>query len=584
MSKIPIRSWLSISGVVSLLPGLLFAQGSLTPPGPPAAQYKTLTQIEPRTDVQKLSGDPSAVYIINASGSYYLTGNITGQPGKVGIAIDASDVTLDLNGFTLFGNDTGTRAIELRNASNVQVKNGYIRSWGAEGIASSGAAFSVRLEDLVLNFTAGSGIVLTGNDHSVRRCKVRFAGGNGIDIGSTSESGTVESCDVEGASGSSATTYGINAPIVRDSQVFSISNSGGGVVRGIFASVIINCRALAVSNQSLVFGLSATQNVIDSTAFEITTTLGGAIGIEGANVSGCSAGNIGTSGSPSQVIGIQAKNVSQSGVVNIGTAGSGSVYGILASAVHASTANTVGSASASPVVGINGQTVSDSAALNIGVAGGSTTIGIGGGGTVTGCRVQTITSAVAPTGIQAGVVAQSNVNDINQSNSGIGNATGIDADRVTDCNVSFVLGSSTSRSIGINTDQNVSNSSVSVISNSQGSTAGIVATTPGGRVQNCSVGGSPAFGIIVTAGQAIGNTVNGMTNTAISISEGSTADGNNVTNCPTGITAFTNSLTIRNNFRLCANPINIDATSKAGSLVNTAGAIASTNPWVNFRD
>src|SRR5438045_1078006 len=78
--------------------------GDINPPaGPVTPTMRTLDQIEARVIVNATNtpGDGTSTFIISAPGSYYLSANITGDPGKHGVSIQADDVTLDLNGFAL---------------------------------------------------------------------------------------------------------------------------------------------------------------------------------------------------------------------------------------------------------------------------------------------------------------------------------------------------------------------------------------------------------------------------------------------------------------------------------------------------
>lgn len=106
---------------------VVLAQGPLTPPGAPAPAMMSLDQIEPRTPISSLP------FIISQSGSYYLTRNFQATPADgVPISIQASNVTLDLNGFTLsstaaaFGPaiEIGSEAVHYR---WIRITNGTIK-------------------------------------------------------------------------------------------------------------------------------------------------------------------------------------------------------------------------------------------------------------------------------------------------------------------------------------------------------------------------------------------------------------------------------------------------------------------------
>lgn len=183
------------------LPGVSLA-GDLNPPaGVIAPTMKTLQQVEPRTPLtqQTAPGDETSVFRITQPGSYYLTGNIQGVTGKVGVRVDADDVTLDLNGFTLYG-VAGARAGIADHANesrpsgrNLTVLNGVIAGFPEGGVRIESTIGS-RLSGLQI--VGGKYGIFVDANSVIEDCIVRDATVQGITNYSRA---TVTRCVVSGS-------------------------------------------------------------------------------------------------------------------------------------------------------------------------------------------------------------------------------------------------------------------------------------------------------------------------------------------------------------------------------------------------
>lgn len=147
------------------------AAGPLDPPAGPVAPTPGP---EPRTPIGPTTtpGDADSTFRIAAPGSYYLTGNLSGQATKHGIEIAASGVTLDLNGFELRGvpgSLDGVSAVGT-NLRNLSIFNGTVALWGGDGVdLKTAPATACRVERLTAAGNTGTGI-RGGPAGTITRC------------------------------------------------------------------------------------------------------------------------------------------------------------------------------------------------------------------------------------------------------------------------------------------------------------------------------------------------------------------------------------------------------------------------------
>jgi hypothetical protein len=246
---------------------MLLAQGVLAPPGAPAPTMKSLSQVEPRTP---LAGGSSSV-TISQPGSYYLTGNLTMANGDA-IVIAASQVTLDLSGFTISSNSataSGSGIVLGSTVRDTHILNGHIQSgvtysgsfstgpgfsYGISSVVGSQTPKNIHISGISVSGVRFSGIeIVYGGSSIVDHCYLDIVGGVGIRADTVTDC-VVNTCGLEGilaasVVNSSGVSVATSTGIAGTTVINSVGKSASG--NGISASSATNCNGSSTSGAGI---------------------------------------------------------------------------------------------------------------------------------------------------------------------------------------------------------------------------------------------------------------------------------------------------------------------------------------------
>ncbi len=303
------RSQLLLASVAVSVLGLPALAGPLNPPAGPMSTYKTLDQVRPGVPLE----DTGATIVISGPGYYYLTENVSSVSG--GILIQATGVTLDLNGYTVIGNFSGNNShhgVQLSPIVDdrpITIQNGSIVRFSGDGISATSGLLNVVLKDVHVSDCNSRGVDIAGNLMAIR-CSAIDSGSDGFFIGGESnlshcvargnpdegfeaERGFFSFCSATG-NGDSGFDLGL-----------LVENAGGVFIENCYAEGNTD-RGILVSNNSVITGCVAIANgstgiqglrdvVITNCASRLNTRWGFRTGFN-ATVSDCVAADNGDDG------------------------------------------------------------------------------------------------------------------------------------------------------------------------------------------------------------------------------------------------------------------------------------------------
>jgi hypothetical protein len=246
------------------------AQGGLIPPGAPGPIFKTLQQVEPRIPIETVPSNILAAHFINQPGAYYLTTNLNLNGDREGIRVSAQNVTIDLNGFTIFGHSNNVGIYGGSSiVRNVRIHNGVLSRWasaidlGAFSSISNVIVEDIRIEGGVTGATNRPGISVNAAG-VVRRCMVFGNAGPGTaGIDASAGGSVIEHCSVFNAEvGIRLVAQGrVENCWVQNAASTGISASRASTIRN---NHILNCgTGISVTSNSWV-----AENLVDTTTVD----------------------------------------------------------------------------------------------------------------------------------------------------------------------------------------------------------------------------------------------------------------------------------------------------------------------------
>jgi hypothetical protein len=262
---------------------------------------------EARIPINSLPSSATALHRIDSPGVYYMTGNLVVPAGSSAIEVNASNVEIEFDGFTIFGASGGTvpciytpspqrcigiydagfsgwfgNTIDLSNSSYCYLEECWFE--GCNGLASA----------------VGPYVCLLGSGGTIDDCNAMSCLGSIMAVG---DLGTIEECVV--VNGTDGCFFSSGRAVIEDNFALNTTGFGISVASG---SVVIGNRIVATGGIEAGGASVISENDIDGGNVAISVTGSGA-NVEENHINNCPTA-IDVTGSGHVIDGNQMSNVS----------------------------------------------------------------------------------------------------------------------------------------------------------------------------------------------------------------------------------------------------------------------------------
>lgn len=212
-------------------------------------------------------------FIITATGTYIVSDDLfaTANPA---ISITTSNVVLDFNGRTLFGN-TSSNGINVANIGNITIRNGSLSNFniGINMVGTTGIS-NVLVDNMMVQSCAGVGILLgVCQDMIVKNCMSTGNGGSGISIDSGKDI-MVDNCYLITNGGRGFNLAGVATATVSITNCVAICSGDAGVVCIATADSVVQNTAAFANTQAGIQILSGSVRSLITNSYSYANLLG----------------------------------------------------------------------------------------------------------------------------------------------------------------------------------------------------------------------------------------------------------------------------------------------------------------------